>query len=63
MKNYSYTVIDNVLIISLLIALACSFIITAEVFYYKNDQYKKTFSSWQLPMIFAMLFDIYLMYK
>lgn len=61
MKNYCYTSIDRILIISLVVALLCSIIITAEVFYYKNDQYRKTFSSWQLPMLFAMLADIYIM--
>ena len=63
MKRYSYTVVDWILIISLSVALLCSLIITAEVLYYKNDEYKKTFSSWQLPMLVAMLFDIYLMCK
>ena len=30
---------------------------------YKNDEYRKTFSSWQLPMLFALLVDIYIMCK
>ena len=63
MKNYYYTVIDRILIFSLIIALLCSMIITAEVFYYKNDEHRKTFSSWQLPMLFALLVDIYIMCK
>lgn len=63
MKHYNYTIIDWILIISLSIALICSLIISAEVLYYKNDEYKKTFSSWQLPMLFALLVDIYIMNK
>ena len=63
MKKYCYTTVDWLLIISLSVALVCSLLITVEVLYYKNDDYKKTFSSWQLPMLFAMLFDIYLMCK
>ena len=63
MKQYNYTIIDWILIISLSIALICSVIISAEVLYYKNDEYKKTFSSWQLPMLFALLVDIYIMNK
>lgn len=63
MKNYCYTGIDRVLILSLFVALLCSLLITIEVFYYKNDNYRKTFSSWQLPMIFALLADIYIMCK
>ena len=63
MKQYCYTGIDKLLILSLLIALMCSFIISAEVFYYNNDTYRKTFSSWQLPMLFALLADIYIMCK
>jgi len=63
MKKYFYTTVDWLLIISLSVALVCSLLITVEVLYYKNDEYKKTFSSWQLPMLVAMLFDIYLMCK
>ncbi len=63
MKNYCYTRIDIILILSLTIALLCSLLITIEVFYYKNDNYRKTFSSWQLPMIFALLSEIYIMCK
>ena len=62
MAHYKYTSIDILLIISLLTALLCSVIILIEVFYFKNHKYKKTFSSWQAPMIFAMLIDIYLFY-
>jgi len=61
-STYKYTTIDWILIISLVIALICSITILVEVFYYKNHTYKKTFSSWQAPMIFAMLVDIYLFY-
>ena len=60
MANYKYTYIDWILIISLFIALICSTIILTEVLYFKNHTFKKTFSSWQTPMIFAMLIDIYL---
>ena len=63
MKHYNYTIIDWILIISLSIALISSVIISAEVLYYKNDEYKKTFSSWQLPMLFALLVDIYIINK
>lgn len=63
MKHYCYTGIDWVLIVSLSVALICSLIISSEVYYYKNDQYRKTFSSWQLPMLFALLVDIYIMCK
>jgi len=60
--NYKYTIVDWVLIVSLFIALLCSSIILVEVVYYKNHNYKKTFSSWQSPMIFALLMDLYLIY-
>lgn len=63
MKKYCYTAVDQLLIISLLFALFCSMIISIEVFYYKNDGYRRTFSSWQLPMLFALLADIYIMCK
>ena len=61
-KIYKYTMVDWVLILSLLTALLCSIIILIEVFYFKNHTYKKTFSSWQAPMILAMIIDLYLIY-
>jgi len=63
MAQYNYTIIDKILIFSLFIALICSVFILIEVLYFKNHTYKKTFSSWQTPMIFAMLVDIYLLYN
>lgn len=60
--NYKYNMIDWILILSLLVALICSFVILIEIVYYKNHTYKKTFSSWQVPLIFAMLIDLYLLY-
>lgn len=59
MKKYCYTTIDCILISSLIVTLICSLIISIEVFYYKNNKHKKTFSSWQLPMLFALLVEIY----
>lgn len=61
-KTYKYTMVDWILILSLLTALICSIIILIEVVFYKNHNYKKTFSSWQTPMIFAMIVDLYLIY-
>lgn len=60
--SYKYTIVDWALISSLIVALACSSIILVEVVYYKNHSYKKTFSSWQMPMIFALLMDLFLIY-
>lgn len=58
--DYTFNTIDWILLISLSVALVCSMIISFEVYYLKNHHYKKTFSAWQMPMILAMLIDIYL---
>jgi hypothetical protein len=46
---------------SLIIALICSIIICYQVYFVKNNHYKKLFSTWQMPMIFAILADLYFM--
>lgn len=63
MKHYCYTWIDWILIVSLSVALICSLIISVKAYYYNNSEYRKTFSSWQLPMLYALLVDIYIIYK
>jgi hypothetical protein len=51
--------IEQVLLVSLLVALACSVVIAVQVYVFKNKTYKRTFSTWQAPMIFALLADLY----
>ena len=62
MKDY-FRLVDWILVLSLSVALVCSLFISIEVYYYKNYQYRKTFSSWQSPMLIALLADIYIMCK
>lgn len=57
----SLNLLEIVLSVSLIVALICSVIISYYV-YYKNDRhYKEGFSAWQMPMIFAILADLYLL--
>jgi hypothetical protein len=53
-------IIDILLKISLLTALGCSIYIFIQAMVYKHNEYKGRFLSWQMPMILALLIDIYL---
>lgn len=53
--------LEIVLVISLLVSLLCSVIICYQVYVLKNHHYKQLFSTWQMPMIFAILADLYFM--
>jgi len=55
----SMDLVENILVVSLLVALLCSCIIFYQVFVLKHDKYSKCFSAWQMPMIFAVLADLY----
>jgi len=52
-------ILEWVLVISLSIALLCSIIICFQVYIFKNGHYKRMFSTWQMPMIFALVADLY----
>lgn len=53
--------LEMVLMVSLIIALVCSVIICINVYILNDHYYKSGFSAWQMPMIFAILADIYLL--
>lgn len=61
MTIFELNIIEFILALSLIIALICSIIIYFNVLILKNRLFYNRFSSWQMPMIFAMLGDIYLM--
>jgi hypothetical protein len=63
MKDYYFRLVDWILVLSLSVALVCSLFISIEVYYYKKYDHIKTFSSWQSPMLIALLADIYIMCK
>jgi len=54
-------IVDNVLKISLIIALVCSIYITIQAFVMNKTEYKTRFLAWQSPMILALLTEIYLL--
>ena len=54
----SSTLIQNVLLLSLLLALFLSAYIFFSVMIFKDTSYKKFFSTWQFPMLFALVADI-----
>ena len=53
--------LESILVVSLVISLLCSIIICYQVYIVKNKYYKSSFSTWQMPMIFAILADLYFM--
>ena len=55
------TFVDISLKISLIIALLCSTYIFVQTFVFKQREYKNSFLAWQLPMIIALLMEIYLL--
>lgn len=53
--------LEFILACALIVALICSIIICYYVYILKNKDFHKGFSTWQMPMIFAILGDLYLM--
>ena len=53
--------IEFILACSLIVALICSVVICYYVYILENRDFHKGFSTWQMPMIFAILGDLYLM--
>lgn len=60
-SEHSFLLVEQILIVSLTIALICSIIICYQVYVLKDTHYAKIFSNWQMPMIFAILADLYFM--
>lgn len=58
--GFAFNNLEWVLMISLVIALVCSLIISYRVYFMNDKHYKEGFSTWQMPMIFAILADLYL---
>jgi hypothetical protein len=58
--GFEFNNLEWVLMISLVIALSCSLIISYRVYFLNDRHYKRGFSTWQMPMIFAILADLYL---
>jgi len=54
-------IIEFILACALIVALVCSIIICYYVYILKDKEFHKGFSTWQMPMIFAILADLYLM--
>jgi len=59
--SHKFNTIEYVLITALIVSFICSVIICYQVYVLKNRHYTKLFSTWQMPMIFAILADVYLM--
>ena len=53
--------VEWILFIALLVALVCSIWIAYLVYVRRDGHYREGFSTWQMPMIFAIMADLYLM--
>jgi len=58
---YELNLVEKILCVSLIVALVCSLWIAYHVYVLRDGYYRKGFSTWQLPMIFAILADLYLL--
>jgi Na+-transporting NADH:ubiquinone oxidoreductase subunit NqrC len=56
----SLNTIEFILVVALIIALLCSIVICYYVYVLKDNHYRDGFSTWQMPMIFAIIADLYL---
>jgi len=54
-------VVDLLLKIALLTALGCSVYIFIQAIIFKQKDYRERFLSWQMPMIIALLTELYLL--
>lgn len=61
MKLTVSEIVDILLKISLLIALACSIYIFIQASVFKHSDYKNRLLTWQMPMIFALATDLFLL--
>ena len=52
--------VKKILFLSLVVALLCSMYIAYSVYVVGNNEHRKIFSVWQMPMIFAILGELYL---
>ena len=59
--NRSMVIVKKILFGSLIVALICSMYIAYSVYVMRNTQHQKIFSVWQMPMIFAILGEMYLL--
>jgi hypothetical protein len=55
-----FNLLEKILLCALIVALLCSLVISWRVYVMNDDHYKEGFSAWQMPMIFAILADLYL---
>jgi len=54
-------IVDILLKVSLLTALGCSLYIFIQAIVFKRKDYRERFLSWQMPMIIALLTELYLL--
>jgi len=57
--THTYNMVEKILIVALFVALVCSIVICFQVYVVRNGHYTRGFSTWQMPMIFAILADLY----
>lgn len=57
MRNFQF--IEQILLLGLFISLLCSIVICYRVYVLNDPTFKSRFSTWQMPMILAIMADLY----
>ena len=57
MREFQF--IEQILLFGLFLSLICSIIICYRVYVLNDHTFKSRFSTWQMPMILAILADLY----
>ena len=54
-----FQVIEQILLFGLFLSLICSIVICYRVYVLNDHTFKSRFSTWQMPMILAIIADLY----
>jgi Na+-transporting NADH:ubiquinone oxidoreductase subunit NqrC len=54
-----FQLIEQFLLLGLFISLVCSIVICYRVYILNDSTFKSRFSTWQMPMILAIIADLY----
>jgi Na+-transporting NADH:ubiquinone oxidoreductase subunit NqrC len=57
MRNFQ--LIEKILLFGLVVSLLCSVVICYRVYVLNDHTFKSRFSTWQMPMILAIIADLY----
>lgn len=59
----TYTFIEIIFVLTIILALLISFYFFIDVCIFKNNTHKHIFDAWQFPMLLAIFIDIFFLHK